>query len=86
MHAWRPLSGLPFQYGYGTMYLDFSFINPGTDLPPVWGHSGSPGSFLYYSEGLDLYLAGTVNQTEDLIAPLRLMMQVLAVMESEGSG
>jgi D-alanyl-D-alanine carboxypeptidase len=80
MHDWRPMNNLPFQYGYGTMYLDFSFINLGTDPPPLWGHSGSPGSFLYYSEDLDLYMAGTINQTENLIVPLRLMMQVLEVM------
>jgi D-alanyl-D-alanine carboxypeptidase len=86
MHTWRPLSNLPFQYGYGTTYVDFSFINPGTHPPPVWGHSGSPGSFLYYSEDLDLYMAGTVNQTEDRVAPLRLMIRVLAIMESEYSG
>lgn len=80
MHDWRPMNNLPFQYGYGTMYIDFSFINLGTDPPPLWGHSGSPGSFLYYSKNLDLYLAGTINQTENLIAPLRLMMQVLEVL------
>ncbi len=86
MHVWRPLSNLPFQYGYGTTYLDFSFMNLGTVPPPVWGHSGSPGSFLYYSEDLDVYMAGTVNQTEDRVAPLRLMIQVLAVVQAECSG
>jgi len=39
------------------------------DLPPLWVHSGSTGSFLYYSEDLDLFLAGTINQAESESKP-----------------
>jgi hypothetical protein len=28
-------------------------------MPPLWGHSGSTGSFLYYSEDLNLYMTGS---------------------------
>jgi D-alanyl-D-alanine carboxypeptidase len=76
MHTWRPLKNLPFQYGYGTMYLPFSSIM-GMDAPPLWGHSGSTGSFLYYSEDLDLYVAGTINQTENPVAPFLMMMDAM---------
>jgi D-alanyl-D-alanine carboxypeptidase len=47
---WRPLRNMPFQYGYGTMYFEIpAFINWAIKVPPVWGHTGSVGSFLYYS-------------------------------------
>jgi D-alanyl-D-alanine carboxypeptidase len=81
MHNWRPLNNLPFQYGYGTMYFEFSFIGLGPDAPPIWGHSGSPGSFLYYSEELDLYIAGTINQTKNRVAPFMLMMDVIKAID-----
>jgi CubicO group peptidase (beta-lactamase class C family) len=80
MHNWRPLNNLPFQYGYGTMYLQISSIT-GVNAPPMWGHSGSTGSFLYYSEGLDLYMAGTINQTGNRVAPFMLMMSVIKAID-----
>jgi D-alanyl-D-alanine carboxypeptidase len=78
MHDWRQLRNMPFQYGYGTMYFEIpSFINWGTKVPPVWGHTGSTGVFLYYAEDLDLYMAGTIDQTEDKVAPIMLMIKVM---------
>jgi CubicO group peptidase (beta-lactamase class C family) len=78
MHDWHALE-FPLQYGYGTMYFKF----PGTmasmtGLLPLWGHSGSTGSFLYRSEGLDLYLAGTIDQTQSKLKPFLLMRRVMA--------
>jgi D-alanyl-D-alanine carboxypeptidase len=81
MHDWHSLRNLPLQYGYGTMYLEFSFIGLGPNAPPIWGHSGSPGSFLYYSEELDLYMAGTINQTQSRVAPFILMMDVMEAVD-----
>jgi D-alanyl-D-alanine carboxypeptidase len=77
MHNWRKLH-FPLRYGYGTM----SFSLPGVlsklmKVPPLWGHSGSTGSFLYYSEDLNLYMAGTINQTESRSKPFRLMWSVM---------
>ena len=87
MHNWHPLKNLPFQYGYGTMYFQIpSFINVVMKVPPVWGHSGSTGAFLYYSEDLDLYMAGTIDQTEDQIAPVMLMIKVMKVIHQFESG
>jgi D-alanyl-D-alanine carboxypeptidase len=63
MHNWHKLF-FPIQYGYGTMYFKLpGFMRKATDIAPLWGHSGSTGSFLYYSEDLDLYIAGTINNT-----------------------
>ena len=61
MHDWHKLS-FPLQYGFGTMYFKFPpLMSKITGIPPLRGHSGSTGSFLYYSEDLDLYIAGTIN-------------------------
>ena len=76
MHNWHNLDP-PFQYGYGTMYFEPASL---------WGHSGSTGSFLYYSEGLNLYMAGTINQTESNETPFRLMMMVMQTIQSNTHG
>jgi D-alanyl-D-alanine carboxypeptidase len=79
MHAtWHKLPNMPFAYGYGTMKFEASaFIKGATKMPPVWGHTGSTGVFLYYAEGLDLYMAGTIDQTDDRVAPIMLMIKVM---------
>ncbi len=82
MQNWRKLD-FPLQYGYGIMYVEFPwYMQKMMKLPPVWGHSGSTGSFLYYCEKLDLYLAGTINQTDAPSKPFRLMGDVASVMGS----
>jgi D-alanyl-D-alanine carboxypeptidase len=63
MHNWNPIQNTgPFEYGFGTMEIK---VLPVPDILPVWGHSGSTGSFLYYSPAKDLYIAGTINQTNE---------------------
>ena len=52
------------------------------NVPPLWGHSGSTGSFLYYSEDLDLYLSGTVDQTDAPSKPFRLIGKVIRAVQS----
>jgi D-alanyl-D-alanine carboxypeptidase len=86
MHNWRRLEG-PLQYGYGTMYFNLPAPLRGiTGIPPLWGHSGSTGSFLYYSQGLDLYMAGTIDQVESKIRPFLLMRQVIRAVRAERAG
>jgi D-alanyl-D-alanine carboxypeptidase len=57
-----------------------SLINKLVKVPPLWGHSGSTGSFLYYSEDLDLYMAGTIDQTEDQMTPFIIMIKAMEAM------
>jgi CubicO group peptidase (beta-lactamase class C family) len=81
MHNWQKLE-FPLQYGYGTMYFKLpQFMKRVMNVPPLWGHSGSTGSFLYYSEDLDLYIAGSINQTESKLTPFRLMGRVTKAMQ-----
>jgi D-alanyl-D-alanine carboxypeptidase len=78
MHTWRnwnspvPVPGV--QYGYGLWH----FTSPGPvgvlkNVLPTWGASGSTGSFLYYSQPLDLYIAGTVDSASSDTTPFLLM-------------
>lgn len=84
MHNWNKLH-FPLQYGYGTMYFKLPrFIGRFANLPPLWGHSGSTGSFLYYSNDLDVYIAGTINQAESESKPFfALISKVLKAMNSK---
>jgi D-alanyl-D-alanine carboxypeptidase len=83
MHNWHKLQ-FPLQYGYGTMYFKLPwFITKVMKVPPLWGHSGSTGSFLYYSEELNLYMAGSINQTESKSKPFRLMLRVMKAIQSK---
>jgi len=83
MHNWHKLQ-FPLQYGYGTMYFKLPwFINMLMKVPPLWGHSGSTGSFLYYCEDLNLYMAGSINLTESNSKPFRLMLRVMKAIQSK---
>ena len=83
MHQWHKLQ-FPLQYGYGTMYFKLPrFMNRVMKAAPLWGHSGSTGSFLYYSEDLKLYLAGTIDQVASKTKPFRLMVGVMKTIQSE---
>jgi D-alanyl-D-alanine carboxypeptidase len=82
MHDWHKLQ-FPFQYGFGTMYFKLPpIMTKVTKVSPLWGHSGSTGSFLYYSQDRDLYLAGTINQVDSKIKPFMLMMKVIRAVKS----
>ncbi|MBN1380213.1 MAG: beta-lactamase family protein [Deltaproteobacteria bacterium] len=82
MHHWHKIR-FPLQYGYGTMYFSLPrFMNRVMKLPPLWGHSGSTASFLYYSEDLNLYMAGTINQTQSMSKPFRLMIKIMKTVQT----
>jgi CubicO group peptidase (beta-lactamase class C family) len=83
MHNWHKLQ-FPLQYGYGTMYFKLPrLITKVMKVPPLWGHSGSTGSFLYYSEDLNLYMAGSINQVDSKTKPFRLMLKVMKAIQSK---
>jgi D-alanyl-D-alanine carboxypeptidase len=77
MHNWHKLE-FPIQYGYGTMYFKLPpLMSKITSLTPLWGHSGTTGSFLYYSEDLNLYMAGTIDNVGSNIKPFMLLLDVM---------
>jgi D-alanyl-D-alanine carboxypeptidase len=83
MHDWHKLE-FPIQYGYGTMYFKLpSLISKMTGLTPLWGHSGTTGSFLYYSEDLNLYMAGSINNVDSNIKPFMIMRDVMKLFNTK---
>ena len=75
MHEWHNWE-FPIHYGYGTMYFKLPWLlGKVTRLTPLWGHSGSTGSFLYYSEDLDLYMAGSINTVGSNFKPFITLMR-----------
>jgi D-alanyl-D-alanine carboxypeptidase len=85
MHDWHKLD-FPIQYGYGTMYFKLPpLMSKVTKLTPLWGHSGSTGSFLYYSKDLDLYMAGSINVVDSNIKPFMLMRNVMKLINTNGN-
>jgi D-alanyl-D-alanine carboxypeptidase len=83
MHNWHKLQ-FPLQYGYGKMRFKLPWlITEVMKVPPLWGHSGSTGSFLYYSEDLNLYMAGSINQVDSKIKPFRSMGKVMKAIQSK---
>lgn len=79
MHNWRKLE-FPMKYGYGTMLFKLPApLALVSHMRPLWGHSGSTGSFLYYSEELNLYMAGTIDQADSHSKPFELMSRVMKV-------
>jgi D-alanyl-D-alanine carboxypeptidase len=56
-----------------------------TKLTPLWGHSGSTGSFLYYSDELDLYMAGTIDVVNNNVKPFMLMRDVMKLIDTNGN-
>jgi D-alanyl-D-alanine carboxypeptidase len=79
-HKWR----FPIQYGLGTMYFKLPpLMTKISKLKPLWGHSGSTGSFLYFSEDMDLYMAGSLNDVGSDVKPFELMSRVMKIFSSK---
>ncbi len=83
----RTSPGWPIQYGLGMMRFHiprlFSLLRR---IPPVIGHSGATGSWLFYCPELDVYLAGTVNQVAAAAVPFRFVPKLLMSCMSETHG
>jgi D-alanyl-D-alanine carboxypeptidase len=68
----------PIEYGLGLMRFRIPrLFTPFRPLPAVIGHTGSTGSWLFYCEDLDLYLAGNVSQATAGPVPFRFVPKVL---------
>ena len=75
--------GWPIEYGLGIMrFKPPVFLTPFRRLPAVIGHTGATGSWLFYCPGLDLYMAGTVNQLEAAAVPFRFIIKLLNLLDN----
>lgn len=76
------LPSWPIQYGVGMMRWELPRIySPFRRIPPVVGHTGVTGSWLFYCETYDLYLCGTVSQLYQAPLPFQWVPQLLAKIE-----
>jgi D-alanyl-D-alanine carboxypeptidase len=76
--------GWPIEYALGIKR--FRLPRPFTPLaamPPIIGHTGSTGTWLFYCAELDLFMAGAVNQATAGAVPYRLLPKVLKVLRDD---
>ena len=79
----RTSPGWPIQYGLGMMRFQIPrLFSPLRPTPPVIGHSGATGSWLFYCPDLDVYFAGTVDQVAAAAVPFRFAPKLLRVLAS----
>ena len=71
----------PIAYGLGMMRLAMPrLFTPFRPIPPVVGHTGVSGSWLFYCEELDTFLAGTVDQMTAGAVPFRFIPRLVGVL------
>ena len=81
----------PIEYGLGIMRFHDPLlkliarmprvIRPVYPAPPVVGHSGSTGSWLFHCPELDLLMSGTVDQATAGRVPYRLVPKILKAVD-----
>ena len=76
MKKWIPES-IGMYYGYGLRKIVFHERNSNHPNLHVIGHTGSTSSFMLYCPELDVYLAGTFNQTSEVKKSYEIPLQVL---------
>jgi len=79
MQNWVPETH-GMEYGYGLRKIEFKKLFPTLPELTLVGHSGSTASFMYYCPELDVYLAGTLNQTDEVKNSVELMVKVLSIL------
>ena len=79
MQHWVPETH-GMEYGFGLRKIAFRKLFPTLPDLTIIGHSGSTGSFMFYCPELDVYLAGTLNQTEEVKESVVLMVKVLSLI------
>lgn len=79
MQEWVPeTKGM--EYGFGLRKIEFKKLFPTLPDFTVIGHSGSTGSFMFYCSELDVYMAGSLNQTDEVRSSVVLMVKLLSVI------
>jgi D-alanyl-D-alanine carboxypeptidase len=72
----------PIEYALGMMRFRLPrILTPLRPMPPVVGHSGSTGTWLFYCPELNLLLSGTVDQVTAGAVPYRLIPKLLRVFQ-----
>ena len=80
MQNWVPETR-GMEYGFGLRKIEFRKLFPLLPDLTIVGHSGSTGSFMFYCPKLDVYLAGTLNQTDEVKNSVKLMVKLLSLLQ-----
>jgi D-alanyl-D-alanine carboxypeptidase len=80
MQNWIPETR-GMDYGFGLRKVIFKKLFPTLPDLTIIGHSGSTGSFMFYCPELDIYLAGTLNQTDEVKDSVVLMVKALSLIQ-----
>jgi D-alanyl-D-alanine carboxypeptidase len=82
----RPVApGWPIEYGLGIMRFRMPrLFSPLRPMPPLVGHTGVTGSWLFHCPDLDLILSGTVDQATAAPLPFRFLPRLLRELETMG--
>lgn len=67
-------------YGFGLRKVELTKLISDSPTLQLIGHSGSTASFMYYCPQFDVYLAGTLNQTNEVKSLIKLMANMLAII------
>jgi CubicO group peptidase (beta-lactamase class C family) len=71
----------PIEYGLGLMRFHVPrMIAPFGRVPPLIGHTGSTGSWLFHCPQRDLLFAGTVDQATAGALPFRFVPKLLRAL------
>lgn len=73
---------LGMYYGFGLRKIEFNQLDSRLKPYSIIGHSGATGSFLYYCPQLDVYISGTLNQSESTQRSVLLVYEVLNSIEN----
>ncbi|MCR9052709.1 MAG: serine hydrolase domain-containing protein [Phaeodactylibacter xiamenensis] len=82
MQQWVPETR-GMEYGYGLRKFRLRGLFPLLPDLTLIGHSGSTGSYMYYCPELEVYLAGTFNQTGYMKEHVVFMVKVLSVLKKQ---
>ena len=80
MQYWVPETR-GMEYGFGLRKIEFKELFPVLPDLTIVGHSGSTASFMFYCPELDVYLAGALNQTDEVENSVKLMVKLLSLLQ-----
>lgn len=74
----------PIEYGLGLMRFHVPrIVTPFGRVPPLIGHTGSTGSWLFHCPERDLLFAGTVDQATAGALPFRFVPKLLRALSTQ---
>jgi D-alanyl-D-alanine carboxypeptidase len=75
--------GWPIEYGFGIMRFRLPrLLSPLRPMPPVLGHTGSTGCWLFCCPEIDMFLSGSVDEVTAGALPFRVVPAIVAAVKA----